>query len=205
MGKDCVIVMILSMGSSIPAMMRSSSRMESPEISLGYEEVTSFHLSNKEKIVFRGLVENPEMPDNAIAKKVGVSRQALSNMRKKFELEELIVELNIPNLSKIGLEILVMSHVFFNPKSAMKERRQGIEILLAETPQFFTVTGGYESIMLHSISNYDEFNFYKNRLLSIYTTDEFIRGEPKTMLMPLSDLKYHKKFSFGNIVEDVLD
>lgn len=179
--------------------------IKSIDLSLGYEDTTHVQLSNKEKTVFRGLVDNPELPDNAIAKKVGVSRQALSNMRKKFEAEGLIVELNIPNLYKIGLEIIVLSHVFFHPKSLMEERRKGIEILLKETPQFFTLTGSIESIMLHSVQNYDEFNFFKNRLLSIYTTEEFIRGEPRTILLPLSDLRIHKNFSFGSIVQNALE
>lgn len=177
---------------------------ESQKIPLDFEVTSQFNLTSKEKKVLAGLVENPETPDNAIAKKVGVSRQALSNMRKKFESEKLTVELNIPNLGLLGQEILVLSHVRFNPKCMMEDRRKGINYLLEETPQFFTITGSYEAVILHSVKNYEEYNYFKNKLLSIYTSRDFIRGEPVIKLLPISDMVYHKQFDFGDVVRNIL-
>jgi len=141
------------------------------------------------------------LPNNAIAKKIDVSRQAISNIKQRLTDEGLLATINIPNINEIGLEILVLSHVFFNPRCMIKDRRAGINFLLQKTPQMFTITGSFESVMLHSVANYEEFNFFKNKLLSIYSTHSFIRGEPKIMLFPISDLVFHKYFDFSSIMK----
>lgn len=174
------------------------------KVSLDYEKTNRVSLTTKEKSVFQGLIDNPEMPDNAIAKKVGVSRQALSNIRRRFESEDLIRVINIPNIKKLGLEILVLSHVYFNPKCMIKDRRNGIQFLLKETPQFFTVSGSFESIIMHSVTSYDDFNFYKNKLLSIYTSHDFIKDDPRIILLPITDLEFHKRFDFSSVVRRIL-
>ncbi|MCK5038367.1 MAG: hypothetical protein KAS16_04655 [Thermoplasmata archaeon] len=174
---------------------------ESGEVSLDYESTRNVDLSMKEKAVFHGLVNNPNLPNNAIAKKIDVSRQAISNIKQRLIDEDLIKTLNIPNINGIGLEILVLSHVFFNPRCMIKDRRTGINFLLQKTPQMFTITGSFESVMLHSVANYEEFNFFKNKLLSIYSTHSFIRGEPKVLLFPISDLVFHKYYDFTSIMK----
>ncbi|MCK4758245.1 MAG: Lrp/AsnC family transcriptional regulator [Thermoplasmata archaeon] len=173
--------------------------------SLDYETMRSVELSAKERAVLHGLVNDPELPNNALAKKIKVSRQAISNIKQRLTDDGVIKSLNIPNINEIGLEILVLSHVFFNPKCMMKDRRKGINYLLQETPQLFTITGSFESVMLHSVANYEEYNFYKNKLLSIYSTHSFIRGEPKIMLFPISDLIFHKYYDFSSIMSLIKD
>ena len=180
-----------------------SSPYKVPDIDLKYKKYEKRILSNKEKAAFSGLVMNPEMPDNAIAEKVGVSRQTLSNMRQRFHEDGLVYEINIPNLKNLD-GILVFSHILFNPDCMLEDRKAGIKLVLECSPAVFLVSGSFESTLIHLISDYDEFNSLKNKLISYYASKRFLRGEGNIHLMPIKTLKIHKNFDLTGILQTLL-
>ena len=174
-----------------------------PEIDLKYQRYEQRILTNKENIALSGLVMNPETPDNAIAEKVGVSRQTLSNMRQRFHDEGLIYEINIPNLKMLD-GILVFSHILFNPDCMLEDRKTGIKLVLECSPAVFLVSGSFESAMIHLVPDYDEFNSLKNKLISYYASKKFLRGEGNIHLLPIKSLVIHKDFNFEGILKNLL-
>jgi hypothetical protein len=174
-----------------------------PDIDLKYKKYEKHILTSKEKSAFSGLVKYPRLPDNAIASKVGLSRQTLSNMRQRFQEEGLIYEVNIPNLNILD-GILIFSHILFNPDCMLEDRKAGIKLLLESTPATFLVSGSFESTFMHLVSNYDEFSTLKNRMISYYTSKRFLRGEGSIHLMPIKSLKIHKDFDFEGILKNLL-
>jgi len=178
---------------------------EKPEIDLKYQKCERRNLTTKEKVALKGLVEFPTLPDNAIANKVGISRQALSSMRQKFEAEGLIKTLNIPKPALIGAEILVFSHILFNPDCLLEDRKRGVKLVLEGSPVVFVVSGSFESTMMHFVKNYDEFNLFKNRLISYYASKKFLRTVGNIELMPVGSLVEHKSFDFTGILDNLLE
>ncbi len=176
-----------------------------PKLDLKYHKIEERSLTTKEKTVLLSLVENPRQPDNAIAKKVGVSRQALSNMRQRFETEDLIRQINIPDIELIGCEILIMSHGLVNPASLLEDRKSGVKLLLEGSPLVFDISGSFEAVMMHVVKNYDEFNYYRNKLISYYTSQDFLRGEPMLKLYSVKSLRYLKYFDFTGVLKNILD
>lgn len=174
-----------------------------PDIDLKYRKFDARVLTNKEKAAFSGLVLNPMMPDNAIAEKVGVSRQTLSNMRQRFQNDGLIYEVNIPNLGVIE-GILVFSHILFNPDCMLEDRKAGIKLVLECSPAIFLVSGSFESTMVHLVSDYDDYNSLKNKLISYYASKKFLRGEGNIHLMPIRSIVMHKNFQFDGILKNFL-
>jgi DNA-binding MarR family transcriptional regulator len=175
-----------------------------PKIDLRYKKLERRNLTAKEKSVLLSLVENPTMPDNSLAKKVGVSRQALSNMRQRFEAEDLVRILNIPNVALIGCEILILSHVLFNPNTLLEDRKKGVELLLESSPLIFDMSGSFEAILLHVVANYDDFNYYRNKMISYYANQKFLRGEPKLKLYPVKKIHYLRNLDFTGVLKNVL-
>ncbi|KYK28537.1 MAG: hypothetical protein AYK23_05545 [Candidatus Proteinoplasmatales archaeon SG8-5] len=175
-----------------------------PKIDLKYKKIEKRTLTAKEKAVLLSLVKNPTMPDNSIAKKVGVSRQALSNMRQRFEAEGLIQVMNIPDVSMIGCEILILSHVLFNPNSLLEDRKKGVELLLEGSPLIFDMSGSFEAVLMHVVANYDAFNYYRNKMISYYSSQKFLRGEPELKLYPVKKINYLKNLEFTGVLENVL-
>jgi DNA-binding MarR family transcriptional regulator len=175
-----------------------------PKLDLKYKKIEKRSLTSKEKSVLMSLVQNPTLPDNSVAKKVGVSRQALSNMRQRFEADGLIKTMNIPNVAHIGCEILILSHVLFNPNSLLEDRKKGVELLLEGSPLIFDMSGSFEAVLMHVVENYDAFNFYRNKMISYYTSQNFLRGEPKLKLYPVKKINYLKNLNFTGVLQNVL-
>lgn len=175
-----------------------------PKIDLTYKKIEKRSLTTKEKAVLLSLVENPTLPDNAIAKKVGVSRQALSNMRQRFEDDDLIREVNIPNVELIGCEILIVSHVLFNPNSLLEDRKKGIQLLLEGSPLIFDISGSFEAVLMHVVGNYDDFNYYRNKMISYYASQNFLRGEPKLRLYSVKTMNHLKNLDFVGVLKNIL-
>ena len=180
-----------------------SSPYKVPEIDLKYRKYEKRVLSTKEKAALLGLVSNPELPDNAIASKIGISRQTLSNMRQRFQEEGLIYYVNIPNLQMLD-GILVFSHMLFNPDCMLEERKNGIKMVLECSPIVFLVSGSFESTLMHLLRDYDEFSTLKNKLISYYSSKKFLRGEGNIHLMPIKSLRMHKHFEFEGMLKKLL-
>ncbi|MBU4143987.1 MAG: hypothetical protein KKH79_03470 [Candidatus Thermoplasmatota archaeon] len=181
----------------------SNTSYKVPRIDLKYKKYDKFNLTNKEKLALAGLVNNPAMADNAIAKDVGLSRQTLSNMRQKFNDIGLVNEINIPNLN-IMKGIFVFSHMLFNPDCMLEDRKNGVRYVLESSPTVFLVSGSFESTLIHLVSDYEEYSALKNRLISFYTSKNFLRGEGNIHLMPSKSLKIHKEFDFSGILKNLL-
>ena len=178
---------------------------DTPDINLKYQKCEKRNLTTKEKAALIGLVENPNLPDNGVAKKVGISRQALSSMKQKFEDEGLLKTLNIPDPSLIGAEILVFSHILFNPDCLLEDRKSGVKLVLEGSPVVFVISGSFESTLIHYVKNYDEYNMFKNKLISYYASKKFLRTVGNIELMSVGSLENHKKYDFSGILKNLLE
>jgi DNA-binding Lrp family transcriptional regulator len=174
------------------------------KISMEFKRPVQADLSLKEKAVLRGLVTNPGMTDSDLTAKVDVSRQAIADMRRRFTEEGLIKNLRVPHLEKIGCELVTLTHCQFNPRSQFSERRDGIKLMVEESPHLFAVSGNFESIMMHSHQSYSQLDDVKKRLLSYYKIHDFIRGEPKISIFLSANLTFPVWFKFDRILDRAL-
>ncbi len=174
------------------------------KVSMEFRRPALAELSQKEKSVLCGLVTNPGMTDFDLATKVDVSRQAIADMRRRFTEEGLIKNLRVPNLQKIGCELVSLTHCQFNPRSQFSDRRDGIRLMLEQSPHLFAVSGNFENIMMHSHQSYSHLDDVKKRLLSYYKMHDFIRGEPKVSIFLTANLTFPVWFKFDKILERAL-
>jgi len=170
------------------------------KITIKFEDRDEVKLSKKEKLVFFGLCKYPEMPDNMISKKVGVSRQAVSVMGKRFIRDDIMRVLRVPNLNKLGYEIMVYAKTQFNPDSKLADRAEGVKYMMNEMPQFFMMSGNYENVLLAAFQNYEEYNHFRNEVLAFYEGHNYIRGEPHIRLFSISDMNVLKDHVYTDIL-----
>jgi len=126
-------------------------------------------------------------------------------MRQRFEEEDLIRNMNMPNIRMLGSGILAFSHILFNPEILLVDRKNGVKLVLEGSPVIFVVSGSFESTLMHLIRDYEDFNMFKNKLLSYYASKNFLRGEPMIALMPLNSIVEHKRVDFSGILRNLLD
>ena len=68
-------------------------------------------LSKKEKLVLYGLVRFPDFNDKKLSSYLNISRQTISAVKKRFQKNNYISRRNIPNIGKLGFEVVVFAHV----------------------------------------------------------------------------------------------
>jgi predicted regulator of amino acid metabolism with ACT domain len=162
-------------------------------------------LSNVEKRVLFGLIKYPDIPDSKIAESIGVTRQVVSKLKKSFESDGILKTLRVPNLKKLGFEILTVSHFRHNPKIPMDKRGKGIKQVLAEFPQVFMISGNLESMMINVCRDFTEFQNLKNKTLSYYKKQELLLNEPEIIMFSVPNLITLTEHNYAPLVQKVLD
>lgn len=177
---------------------------EPTTLDLGYKRLKCTELSQKEKAVLKGMVTNPGVPDSHLADIVDVSRQAIADMKRRFVDEGIVKNIRVPDLKQIGCELITLTHSQFNPHSQLTERKEGIRLMMDESPHMFAVSGTFENVMLHSHISYTHLDDIKKRLLGYYKIHDFIRGEPKISIFLTANLSFPIWFKFDRILDKTL-
>ena len=161
-------------------------------------------LSKKERKVLLGLVKYPEDSDNNIAERYHISRQAVSNIKRRFLKENLIYTRRILNFKYTGCSLIPFAHTVFGPKAPMHLRKNGLEYAKRYTPAFLGVSSNFENIVFTTALNYPEYDKIREKLLSFYKTHLSIAKAPEILLFPVEDLHYYKQLSFHKLLEEMI-
>lgn len=161
-------------------------------------------LTKKETSALTALVENPTLSIGAVAKAANMSRQTLALLRARFLKEELVRQINLPNMTLLGCEIMTFTHAFLNPGSLVEDRKKGIELILSETPVTFLISGNTESILIHFFKNYEEFIIEKNKIITFYIDHEFLQFPPKITLITMKSIRIFKNLAYPALLRYLL-
>lgn len=162
-------------------------------------------LSNIEKRVLYGLIKYPDIPDSKIAENIDVTRQVVSKLKKSFETDGILKTLRIPNLRKLGFEILAVSHYRHNPKFPLNKRGKGIKQVLAEFPQIFLITGNLESFMINICRDFTEFQELKNKSFGHFKKQEYLIKEPEFMIFSIPNMNIVIEHNYAALLKKILE
>jgi DNA-binding MarR family transcriptional regulator len=162
-------------------------------------------LSNVEKRVLYGLIKYPDIPDSKIAETIDVTRQVVSKLKKSFESDGIIKTLKIPNLKKLGFEIMAVSHYGHNPKIPLEKRGKGIKQVLEDFPQIFMISGNLESLMINICRDFTEFQDLKNKAYGHYKKQEYLIEEPVIMIFSIPNLKTIVEHDYAALLAKILE
>ena len=112
-------------------------------------------LSKKERKVLSSIVKNPDSTTKNIGDIVSLSRHTVSRMRSDFYKKGLLRKIVLPNLNKLGFEILAFYHLKFNPSNPPTEK--DLEFLDSSSTIFFACKK-FEAVI---ISAYPTYQLYK--------------------------------------------
>ncbi|MEE9341880.1 MAG: hypothetical protein V3V21_09530, partial [Thermoplasmata archaeon] len=78
----------------------------------------SLKLGRKESLVLSGLVEKPEANDTEHSKRLDISRMTVGRARRRFRDERILERIYTPDLSRIGIRLVVVTSARFHPRSS---------------------------------------------------------------------------------------
>ncbi len=177
---------------------------EETEFTTCFMESKQVKLSQVEKQVYYGLIRYPESSDVAIANEISIGRHTVGNLRKIFEEEKLITTIRIPNVEKLGFNILALSYTKFNPKTPLEMRKKGIKMILRDFPNILMITSNLESVNLFVVRDFHEFQNAKDSIISYYKEKKYFAEEPIILNLSIPRMAIHKNFEFAPLVKKVL-
>ncbi len=144
----------------------------------GFGEVRSVKLSRIERKVLRGLVQNPDMLDSTISKRIDVTRQSVTKMRKRFEDLDLFHALRVPNLEMLGFGVMALVHTRYRPASTVSSRARALKAIYGGLPLIFKADTDQEGIELVATRDFQEFDDYMNLKVSHLRGEGVIDRDP---------------------------
>ncbi len=111
-------------------------------------------LNLKEKKVYCALIEYPNATMQTIGERVDLSRYSVARKKKKFFEEGLLKKLYFPNLQKLGLNIIVLYYIKFNPVNP--PNNEDLKYLDSKNTLFF-VHSKLEAVIISAYSDYKKY------------------------------------------------
>jgi DNA-binding Lrp family transcriptional regulator len=175
-------------------LLRHSFRISLPEdkpaLDLAPMEDTVREFSENEKLVLYAIVKYPHLNDGEISKRVSMTRQSVNKMRRKFEKEKVIRRIRIPDVEKLGYEIMLFLHFSSNPEYTMEDRKEGIRRVLSTYPEITTlVASNLETVVIGFEKTFTDLQKDYGQFLSAYKKSNYLTKEPFDMIFPTHEIK----------------
>jgi len=170
---------------------------------IGFTNKEDVSLSDTEKKVYCMLIRYPELSDSSIGSKLGVSRHTVSRSRKNFEQNGLIRKNNMPNLKKLGFEILAFYHIRFDPRKPPDMEKSEVAPLLGDST-IFLARRMFEAIMISIYKDYNEYKQDRTRIIQVLKENKWIVQDPLLRTYGLNTLSFIKDFKFVSIAKKIV-
>jgi DNA-binding MarR family transcriptional regulator len=179
------------------------------EIECDFKEARQFvcgepsELGKTEKLVYLGLVENPEMSDTELGKALPVSRHTVAAIRKRLEHSGLIKTVLVPDLRKLGFRVICFYHVRYGTKKPLDLTKRLPSPVMNENT-FFAASRKYETIMLSAYRDYDEAKMDSVRKVQYLKENGLIDSMPVIQEYSVGNMAMIKDLSFAQIAKKIL-
>jgi len=169
----------------------------------GARDSTNVMFSETEKNVYYLVVKYPEMSDDEIGKELGISRHTVSRIRRGFEKDNLLRKINIPDLKKLGFQILTFTHIRFDPRNPPDMERDEAAVLMSDST-IFMASRMYETVMLSIQYDYDEYKQDRTKMMQILRENKWIVKDPVMRTYGLNTMIFIKDFKFAPIARKIV-
>ncbi len=161
-------------------------------------------LKTREKMVFYALVNYPDARDGTIAEKTGLSKHTISNIRRRLEKRGLISTITIPNLNKLGFEILCLGHTKYSPRTPFNSGTIDMSYIDTDSVMFLAAKR-FENFTLSIYKTYEDFKVENSALIRYLKENEMIADMPLIRLYSIKRMITIKDLVFGPFVKQLLD
>ena len=113
--------------------------------------------------------------------------------------------MRIPDLKKLGFELIVLNHIKFNPQMRIVDRKPNIENAINGGDHVMIISGDMDSVSLSAFESYTEFQDVFKHLIEYGRKGGYLWGDPTTKLFPFEDIQYFAKARFGRLVKNLFE
>ena len=168
-------------------------------------EMRTRSLNRIEKQVLCGLVQYPELLDSALAKKIGVSRQSVTKIKRRLETEKYIATVRVPNYQKLDLQIMLVGTYILSPSAPASAAKSLMEWVLHEMPPVFQFRCNRNGFGIGLARDYRAVHRTLREICKKYTETGALKKDPDIQIYSLPDVVYIKPLSFLPALKKILD
>ncbi|MFQ5885017.1 MAG: hypothetical protein ACE5IO_07945 [Thermoplasmata archaeon] len=165
----------------------------------------STRLRSKEREILRGMVENPGLNDVQLAELLGISRMTIGKARRRFADEELLINLKIPTLENLGIELLVLTYGSFHPKLEKGLKYYVPGLLETAGTTFFSAVNKNEALGISAFSSYQEYRKQTDIFAQAYREQEIFSPPPSRVLFSLTGARLLKDHEYGPLLNSAIE
>ena len=166
----------------------------------GIEDVV---FSDTEKNVYCVLVSYPELSDSDIGRELGVSRHTISRLRRKFEENNLMSRVTLPNFVKLGFEILAFYYIRFNPRNLPNMEDDEAALLMSDSTVFLA-SRRFEAVVISIYKDYDDYKTDMMKIIQVLKENQWIAEDPMIRTYGLNTMVFIKDFKFAPIASKIV-
>jgi DNA-binding MarR family transcriptional regulator len=167
-------------------------------------------LSERERELLYIFVRHGGIMDKKAASMLGVSKSTVSIIRRRFREDGLIRRVYIPDIKKLGFELMVFHHTRHNPTHPYRERMKRVREAYGDgmpkwlTDHIFHISSDLEAVSFDIFKNYTHFQDVYGEYLRLYKAEDFFMREPTIKIFPLKDLTPMSEIRFDLLVQHIL-
>ena len=166
-----------------------------------FRNVTTIALTQKEKKVYSALVEHPSATTQHIGNLVNLSRHTVARMKKKFFEDGLLQIFILPNLKKLGIEILTIYHISFNLNKAPSTH----DLSFLNSPStIFSASRKFEAALLSAYRTYQDYKEDEMNKIRFLKENNLFSHPPFISTYMLERMEVIKEFDFPPLVNKIL-
>jgi DNA-binding MarR family transcriptional regulator len=169
------------------------------KIKNGFKNFTSI-----EKQVFLLLIQNPDLSDHAIAKNTSFSSSTVNAINKRLTKKGLIRKFIIPNLGKIGFELMASTHLKFIPTSTESSRKKIADNIRKKYPNIFMISNKTNEIIFTIHKNFSEYQKVNEEIVNMYRENDHLMEDPNTIIFPLKEMNFIRYHYYQPILKTIL-
>jgi len=174
-------------------------------------EVENVDFGSKEDVVFSDteknaycmLISYPELSDGDIGRELGVSRHTVSRLRRRFEENNLMRRLNLPNFVKLGFEILAFYHIRFDPRNPPDMEEDEAASLMGDSTVFLA-SRRFEAVMISIYKDYEGYKRDRTKIMQVLKENQWIAEDPMIRTYGLNTMVFIKDFKFAPIASKIV-
>jgi hypothetical protein len=158
-------------------------------------------LSPTEQQVFLALVQYPTATTQDIGTMLAISRHTVARMKNEFLTQGLLRPIVIPNLQRLGFELLTFTHLQFNPHKAPTSD----DLTSLDTPStIFLASRKFEAVRLAAYPTYQAYREDDMTLLRHLKENDLLASPPFTGAYSYDRVAVIKDFDFASLTKKIL-
>jgi DNA-binding CsgD family transcriptional regulator len=166
-----------------------------------FRKISTIEFTPKEKKVYIALVEHPTKTTQQIGEIVNLSRHTVARMKKNFFENGLLQTFILPNLKKLGIEILTFSHISFNLNHAPSTQ----ELSILNTPSsIFFASRKFEAVLLSAYPTFQEYKEDEMNKIRYLKEHNLFAHPPFISTYMFDRMEVIKDFDFSPLVHKIL-